>query len=163
MTSRTAPGNRDRLGSGTAMVGIVAGATSGLALAATILPIRVADDLSRADPARVVTAIEIAVIAGARVVARRQPELEPLTRQRAGAGRSSAVQPVETARMIPTGLTQARTAGRPAGVVPDAPTRRGPMSLAGTVACRANTGRTTSWPIQSAGFCVRSPTVPGAA
>ena len=52
VTSGTAPGNLDRLGSGTAMAGIVAGArgTPGIAPAATILPLRVVGDLPRAGP-----------------------------------------------------------------------------------------------------------------
>ncbi|MEV6694837.1 S8 family serine peptidase [Micromonospora sp. NPDC051196] len=71
VTSGTAPGNLDRLGSGTAMAGIVAGSgsTPGIAPAATILPLRVIGDLPRADPAQVATAVEIAVTAGARVIA----------------------------------------------------------------------------------------------
>jgi len=71
VTSGTAPGNRDRLGSGTAMAGIVAAAdgTPGIAPAATILPLRVVGDLPRADSAQVATAIEIAVTAGSRVIA----------------------------------------------------------------------------------------------
>jgi hypothetical protein len=71
VTSGTAAGNQDRLGSGTAMAGIIAGAggTPGMAPAATILPLRVAGDVPRADPEQVVTAVEIAVTAGARVIA----------------------------------------------------------------------------------------------
>ncbi|WP_204292500.1 S8 family serine peptidase [Micromonospora gifhornensis] len=71
VTSGTAPGNLDRLGSGTGMAGIIAGAggTPGIAPAATILPLRVAGDVPQADPAQVAIAIEIAVTAGARVIA----------------------------------------------------------------------------------------------
>lgn len=71
VTSGTAPGNQDLLGSGTAMAGIVAaaGGTPGIAPAASILPLRVVGDLPRADSAQVATAIEIAVTAGSRVIA----------------------------------------------------------------------------------------------
>ncbi|MEU4339280.1 S8 family serine peptidase [Micromonospora lupini] len=72
-------GDSDCLGSGTAMAGIVAaapaepaagsaGGMSGLAPAATILPLRVANDTARTKPGDAATAIEVAVSAGARVV-----------------------------------------------------------------------------------------------
>ncbi|MFI6763378.1 S8 family serine peptidase [Micromonospora sp. NPDC050417] len=76
----TERGNTDCLGSGTAMAGIVAAAPgtaaaadvdsqmSGLAPAATILPLRVVNETLRSKPADAATAIEVAASAGARVV-----------------------------------------------------------------------------------------------
>ncbi|MFI6784705.1 S8 family serine peptidase [Micromonospora sp. NPDC050276] len=75
----TERGNTDCLGSGTAMAGIVAAApsapaagvdsrVSGLAPAATILPLRVVSETLRTEPADAATAIEVAASAGARVV-----------------------------------------------------------------------------------------------
>ncbi|MGI5520022.1 S8 family serine peptidase [Micromonospora sp. CA-259024] len=75
----TERGNTDCLGSGTAMAGIVAAAAgapaadgdsqmSGLAPAATILPLRVVNETLRTKPADAATAIEVAASAGARVV-----------------------------------------------------------------------------------------------
>jgi hypothetical protein len=71
VTSGKAAGNRDHLGSGTAIAGIVAadGSTPGIAPAATILPLRVVGESPRAASAHVATAIEIAVTAGSRVIA----------------------------------------------------------------------------------------------
>ncbi|MEV4759984.1 S8 family serine peptidase [Micromonospora sp. NPDC049559] len=73
-------GNSDCLGSGTAMAGIVAaspvgsageaGRMTGLAPAATILPVRVVNQTPRTtEPGDAATAIEVAASAGARVVA----------------------------------------------------------------------------------------------
>ena len=72
----TERGNIDRLGSGTAMAGIVAAAPArpddsrvvGLAPAAMILPLRVVDRMPEAKPADAATAIEVAASAGARVI-----------------------------------------------------------------------------------------------
>ncbi|GIJ26364.1 hypothetical protein Vqi01_15260 [Micromonospora qiuiae] len=72
----TERGNIDRLGSGTAMAGIVAAAPArpddsrvvGLAPAAMILPLRVVDKTPEAKPTDAATAIEVAASAGARVI-----------------------------------------------------------------------------------------------
>ncbi|GAB7042498.1 MULTISPECIES: S8 family serine peptidase [Catenuloplanes] len=68
-------GDSDCLGSGTAMAAIIAGNSeqadtpSGIAPDATILPIRVVDDKAQSDPATEATAIEVALSAGAKVIA----------------------------------------------------------------------------------------------
>ncbi|MFI5838807.1 S8 family serine peptidase [Catenuloplanes sp. NPDC051500] len=75
ITSGTGVGDSDCLGSGTAMAAIIAGSSdqadtpSGIAPDATIMPIRVVDDKSESDPADEATAIEVAVSAGAQVIA----------------------------------------------------------------------------------------------
>ncbi|MDR7274234.1 S8 family serine peptidase [Catenuloplanes atrovinosus] len=75
ITAGDGNGDSDCLGSGTGMAAIIAGASdqpdtpSGLAPDATILPIRVVGDGGPADPAEEATAIEVAVSAGAGVIA----------------------------------------------------------------------------------------------
>ncbi|GAB7052387.1 hypothetical protein JCM9534A_75130 [Catenuloplanes indicus JCM 9534] len=70
-----AEGDSDCLGSGTAMAAIIAGNSdqadtpSGIAPDATILPIRVVDEKAESDPATEATAIEVALSAGAKVIA----------------------------------------------------------------------------------------------
>ncbi|MDP9796133.1 hypothetical protein J2S43_004645 [Catenuloplanes nepalensis] len=70
-----AVGDSDCLGSGTAMAAIIAGNSdqtdtpSGIAPDATILPIRVVDEKAESDPADEATAIEVALSAGAKVIA----------------------------------------------------------------------------------------------
>lgn len=65
-TGRTAPA--DCTGTGTAMAGIIAAGT-GLAPAAAVLPVRVVDRAARAAPWEAAAGIEVAVSAGARVLA----------------------------------------------------------------------------------------------
>ena len=73
-------GDTDCLGSGTAMAGIIAarpvaghtvagGQLTGMAPGATILPLRVVSNVPQSQPANAATAIEVAVSAGAKVVA----------------------------------------------------------------------------------------------
>ncbi|WP_063746715.1 S8 family serine peptidase [Catenuloplanes japonicus] len=75
ITVGSGTGDSDCLGTGTGMAAIIAGTSdrsgtpSGLAPKAVILPIRVTDDRAATEPADQATAIEVAVSAGARVVA----------------------------------------------------------------------------------------------
>ncbi|GAA2645875.1 S8 family serine peptidase [Paractinoplanes durhamensis] len=66
-TGRT--GDSDCLGTGTAMAGLIASADGGVAPEARIFPVRVTSGPIPADPARVATGIEVALSAGARVIA----------------------------------------------------------------------------------------------
>ncbi|OKI78003.1 S8 family serine peptidase [Micromonospora sp. CB01531] len=75
ITAGSNRGNVDCLGSGTAMAGIIAAAGSaeggpiGLAPEATVLPIRVVTTAPGVKPADAATAVEVAVAAGAKVIA----------------------------------------------------------------------------------------------
>ena len=75
ITAGTTVGDSDCLGSGTAMAAIIAGNSdqpdtpSGIAPDATILPIRVVNDKAESTPANEATAIEVALSAGAKVIA----------------------------------------------------------------------------------------------
>jgi membrane-anchored mycosin MYCP len=70
----SANGNVDCLGTGTAMAGLIAGESPGggplgVAPGAAIMPVRIAGDAPRADPADQARAIDVAVSAGAGVIA----------------------------------------------------------------------------------------------
>jgi membrane-anchored mycosin MYCP len=75
VTAGTGRGNADCLGSGTGMAGIIAaagggdGAPIGLATQATILPVRVVTTAPGAKATDAATAVEVAVSAGAKVIA----------------------------------------------------------------------------------------------
>ncbi|MEU4240057.1 S8 family serine peptidase [Actinoplanes sp. NPDC026619] len=62
-------GDSDCLGTGTAMAGLIASADGGVAPEARIFPVRVTAGAAATDPARVATGIEVALSAGARVIA----------------------------------------------------------------------------------------------
>ncbi|WP_432843822.1 S8 family serine peptidase [Dactylosporangium sp. CA-092794] len=75
ITSGTERGDIDCLGSGTAMAGLIAASQTdgqpagGVAPDATVLPLRIVTTGSSAKPSDIATAIEVAVSAGARVIA----------------------------------------------------------------------------------------------
>ncbi|MET7394089.1 S8 family serine peptidase [Dactylosporangium sp. NPDC005572] len=119
ITEGSSRGNTDCLGSGTAMAGIVAArdtgdGVAGMAPSATVFPVRVVADEPHARPATAATGIEVAVSAGAKVIALgsyvdlRAPEV-------AAAVKAAAFRDVVVVAGAPTGSSSDGSAGpRPA-------------------------------------------------